>query len=195
MEARIIKNEIFRSVRIALGTLGVVAASAVMTSCDDFFEQESKHVIFTENSHLNGATDTIYSVVGIMNKMQAVADRTILLGEARGDLVDITETTSSDLRDVALFNVGSENKYNQPRDYYAVINNCNYFIAHVDTALKNNRNEKIFLKEYAAVKAFRAWTYLQLALNYGSVPFVTEPVLTKEEADRDYPRMDIKAIS
>lgn len=195
MEARIIKNEIFRSVRIALGTLGVVAASAVMTSCDDFFEQESKHVIFTENSHLNGATDTIYSVVGIMNKMQAVADRTILLGEARGDLVDITETTSSDLRDVALFNVGSENKYNQPRDYYAVINNCNYFIAHVDTALKNNRNEKIFLKEYAAVKAFRAWTYLQLALNYGSVPFVTEPVLTKEEADRDYPRMDIKTIS
>ena len=129
-----------------------------------------------------------------MNKMQAIADRTILLGEVRGDLVDITDVTNSDLRDVALFNVGNENKYNQPRDYYAIINNCNYFIANVDTALKNNRNEKIFLKEYAAVKAFRAWTYLQLALNYGSVPFVTEPVLTKEDADREHPRADIKTI-
>lgn len=195
MEARNIKNEIFRSVRVAFGALSVVVASSAMVSCSDFFEQESKHVIFTEDSHLNGATDTIYSVVGIMNKMQAIADRTILLGEVRGDLVDITDVTASDLRDVALFNVGSENKYNQPRDYYAIINNCNYFIANVDTALKNNRNERIFLKEYAAVKAFRAWTYMQLALNYGSVPFVTEPILTKEAADRDYPRYDIKAIS
>lgn len=194
MEARFFKKEIFHSVRVAFGALCVVAASAVMTSCSDFFEQESKHVIFTDDDHLVGATDTIYSVVGIMNKMQAIADRTILLGEVRGDLVDITDVTNSDLRDVALFNVGNENKYNQPRDYYAIINNCNYFIANVDTALKNNRNEKIFLKEYAAVKAFRAWTYLQLALNYGSVPFVTEPVLTKEDADREHPRADIKAI-
>lgn len=194
MEARIIKKEILRSVRVAFGALCVVAASSAVTSCSDFFEQESKHVIFSDGNHLIGATDTIYSVVGIMNKMQAVADRTILLGEARADLMDITDVTASDLRDVALFNVNSENMYNQPRDYYAIINNCNYFIAHVDTALKNNRNEKIFMKEYAAVKAFRAWTYLQLALNYGSVPFVTEPVLTKEDADRDYPRMDINGI-
>lgn len=194
MEARIIKKEILRSVRVAFGALCVVAASSAVTSCSDFFEQESKHVIFSDGNHLIGATDTIYSVIGIMNKMQAVADRTILLGEARADLMDITDVTASDLRDVALFNANSENMYNQPRDYYAVINNCNYFIAHVDTALKNNRNEKIFMKEYAAVKAFRAWTYLQLALNYGSVPFVTEPVLTKEDADREYPRMDIKGI-
>ncbi|MBR6605344.1 MAG: RagB/SusD family nutrient uptake outer membrane protein, partial [Prevotella sp.] len=174
MEARNIKKEILRSVRVAFGALCIVAASSAVTSCSDFFEQESKHVIYSDKDHLVGATDTMYSVIGIMNKMQAVADRTILLGEARGDLMDITEVTSSDLRDVALFNVGSENMYNQPRDYYAIINNCNYFIANADTALKNNRNEKIFMKEYAAVKAFRAWTYLQLALNYGSVPFVTE---------------------
>ncbi|MBR2016398.1 MAG: RagB/SusD family nutrient uptake outer membrane protein [Prevotella sp.] len=194
MEARNIKKEILRSVRVAFGALCIVAASSAVTSCSDFFEQESKHVIYSDKDHLVGATDTMYSVIGIMNKMQAVADRTILLGEARGDLMDITEVTSSDLRDVALFNVGSENMYNQPRDYYAIINNCNYFIANADTALKNNRNEKIFMKEYAAVKAFRAWTYLQLALNYGSVPFVTEPILTKEAADRDYPRMDIKGV-
>jgi hypothetical protein len=39
------------------------------------------------------------------------------------------------------------------------------------------------MKEYAAVKAIRAWTYLQLALNYGRVPFVTEPLLSREEAE------------
>ena len=37
------------------------------------------------------------------------------------------------------------------------------------------------MKEYAAVKAFRAWTYLQLALVYEKVPFVTEPITSMEQ--------------
>ncbi|MDD3387107.1 MAG: RagB/SusD family nutrient uptake outer membrane protein, partial [Prevotella sp.] len=92
------------------------------------------------------------------------------------------------------FNIGDGNKYNNPRDYYAVINNCNLYIAKADTALKNNRNQNIFIREYAAVKAYRAWTYLQLAINYGRVPFVTEPILTKEQNDATYETKDIKEV-
>lgn len=164
------------------------------SSCSDFFNEDSNYVINADQDHLNNATDTIYSVVGILNKLQAIADRTILLGEARGDLVTVTDATTSDLRDVANFNIGDDNQYNVPSDYYAIINNCNYFIARVDTAMKNNRNENVFKKEYAAVKAIRAWTYLQLAINYGKVPFVTTPILTKEESERTYPTKDIQGI-
>ena len=165
-----------------------------VTSCGDFFDQDSEQVIYADKGHLGNATDTIYSVTGILDKLQNLSDRTILLGELRGDLMDINSTTSSDLRDIALFQIGDSNVYNSPRDYYAVINNCNYFIAKVDTALKNNRNEYIFVREYAAVKAFRAWTYLQLVINYGRVPFVTEPILSKEEADRDHATKDIREV-
>lgn len=165
-----------------------------VTSCGDFFDQDSEQVIYADKGHLGNATDTIYSVTGILDKLQNLSDRTILLGELRGDLMDINSTTPSDLRDIALFQIGDSNVYNSPRDYYAVINNCNYFIAKVDTALKNNRNEYIFMREYAAVKAFRAWTYLQLAINYGRVPFVTEPILSKEEADRDHATKDIREV-
>ena len=175
-------------------TAGVLASAFALTSCEDFFDQESEYVIYEEGNALNNPADTIYSVIGIANKLQVIADRTILLGEVRGDLVDVTDATNSDLRDVAMFKINSENKYNNPRDYYAIINNCNYFIAKADTALKNNRNEAIFLREYAAVKGFRAWTYLQLVLNYGEVPFVTTPILTKEEADAEYPVKGIKEI-
>lgn len=163
-------------------------------SCSDFFNEDNEYIINADQDHLNNATDTIYSVVGILNKLQAIADRTVLLGEARGDLVDVTDATSSDLRDVASFNIGDGNQYNVPRDYYAIINNCNYFIAKVDTAMKNNRNENVFKKEYAAVKAIRAWTYLQLVINYGKVPFVTTPILTKEQAELTYPTKDIQGI-
>jgi hypothetical protein len=164
------------------------------SACSDFFDQDSSQVIYADKGHLGNATDTVYSVIGIMNKLQSIADRTILLGEVRGDLIDVTANASADLHELAMFNVSDDNIYNSPRDYYSIINNCNYFLAKADTTLKNNRNEFIFKKEYAAVKAFRAWVYLQLVLNYGEVPFVVEPILTKAEADMDYPVKDIKGV-
>ena len=168
--------------------------AGVMSSCSDFFEQDSNRIIYADDSHLNNPSDTLYSMVGILTKLQALADRTILLGEMRGDPVAINEHTAADLRNLALVEIDADNMYNNPSDYYAVINNCNYYIANADTAKKNNRNEKIFLKEYAAAKSIRAWTYLQLALNYGEVPFVTTPILTKEQAERDYPKMRLTEI-
>ena len=169
--------------KLFCGCLVCCGITATFTSCDDFFNQESDDVLYAEKEHLNNAVDTIYSVTGILTKLQALADRTILLGEVRGDLVDLTTEASNDLREVATFSISDDNMYNKPSDYYAVINNCNYFITHVDTAMKSNRNENIFMKEYAAVKAIRAWTYLQLVLNYGQVPFYTEALLSKEEAE------------
>lgn len=169
--------------------------SSTLTSCSDYFDTESTHYIDGEKNHLVTATDTIYSVIGILNKLQAIGDRTILLGEMRGDLVTVNDHTSSDLRDVALFQIGDDNIYNQPRDYYAIINNCNYYIAKADTTKKNNRNEVLFLREFAAVKAIRAWTYLQLVTTYGKVPFVTEPIMSELDADLSrYPMYDIQQV-
>lgn len=181
-----------------LGVLTIAGCLLFMsglTSCSKFFDVDSDYVINADDDHLGNATDTIYSVTGIINKMQAIADRTILLGELRGDLVTVSNDAPADLQELASFTISDENVYNNPRDYYAIINNCNYFINRVDTAQKNNRNEHLFKKEYAAVKAFRAWTYLQLAINYGSVPFFTEPILTINDANiSKYPKKDIQAI-
>lgn len=179
---------------ILIPCLLLSATLGLSTSCEDMLTQNSDNVIYSDSEHLIDATDTLYSVAGIISKMQVIADRTVLLGELRGDLVKVNSNASSDLRNVSLFNINDSNAYNSPKDYYAVINNCNYFLAKADTALTNNRNEKIFSKEYAAVKAYRAWTYLQLALNYGEVPFVTDPILTKLDAEKTYPTKDIQGI-
>ncbi len=165
-----------------------------LTACDKFLYEESDQVIYSDDHRLNSDADTLFTISGIMNKMQAIADRTILLGEVRGDLVNVTDYATDDLRQLASFNIGSTNKYNKVRDYYAVINNCNYFLAKADTALRNNRNEYIFMKEFAAVKTFRAWTYLQLVLNYGNVPFILQPILTQEESEQNFPMYDLQQI-
>ena len=99
-----------------------------LVSCSDVFDVESNYISETDYDHIKTASDTIYSVTGILNSLQAIADRTILLGEVRGDLMSVTDVTDADLRNVANFNITDNNKYNTPADYYAVINNCNYFI-------------------------------------------------------------------
>lgn len=181
---------------VCCGVAAALMALPMLTSCEDFFTQESSDVLYADQEHLNLSEDSIYSVTGVLTKLQTLADRTILLGELRGDLVDLTEVADKNLREILDFNVSDDNIYNNPSDYYAVINNCNYFIAKADTALRNNRGEFIFMKEYAAIKAIRAWTYLQLAINYGKVPFYTEPLLSKEEAEaaEKQPRADIQTI-
>jgi hypothetical protein len=144
-------------------------------------ETESDLVEFEEDHTLNHATDSVYSVMGIINKMQIIADRIVLLGEVRGDLVLPTAAANSDLKRLSEFNFSEKNRYNQISDYYAVINNCNYFLAHIDTAMER-RGRNLFMREYAAVKSYRAWTYLQLAQAYGKVPLILKPLMTEREA-------------
>lgn len=174
-------------------SVGILSLTS-LTGCQDLFNLDSEQVLFTEDNTLDAPTDTVYSVIGILNKLQRIADRTVLLGEIRADLVSLTPDASLQLQALANFTAGTDNVYNAPEDYYAVINNCNYFIANVDTSLKK-RNNPVFMKEYAAIKSFRAWTYLQLAQVYGSVPFITEPILTEKQASFDYEKKDVKAIA
>jgi len=158
-----------------------VFSALIFAGCSDVLDTDSELVEFQEDNRLNQPTDSVYSVMGIIYKLQALADRTALLGELRADLVTPTAEASSDLKALSAFESDAENAYNKISDYYAVINNCNYYLATVDTTL-TKRGQSVFQTEYAAVKAFRAWTYLQLSLVYGDVPLVTEPVLTEKEA-------------
>ena len=154
----------------------------LLTGCSSMLETDSDLVEYEKDNTLDHATDSVYSTMGIVNKMQIIADRVVLLGELRGDLVVTTESATSDLKRLAAFDNSEANKYNVVSDYYAIINNCNYFLAHADTTMQR-RGRQLLLSEYAAVKSFRAWTYLQLAMIYGRVPLVLTPLMTEQEAN------------
>ena len=98
--------------------------------------------------------------MGILKSVQEVGDRQVLLNELRADLLAISETKAVvDIQELSksVFNVET-NKYLDVKDYYAIINNCNIYLARVDTTLEKN-NVKLMLPEYVAVKSVRAWTY------------------------------------
>ena len=178
-----------------LGAAFFILQFSFFISCSDMLEPESDLVEYEENHTLNHATDSVYSVMGIINKMQVIADRVVILGEVRGDLIQTTLAASTDLKRLSAFDFKEANKYNQVSDYYAVINNCNYYLAHIDTAMER-RGRNLFMREYAVVKSYRAWTYLQLALAYGKVPLMLQPVMTEKDAHEAMLQtpVDIQAI-
>ena len=178
-----------------------VALAAVMlagvTSCEDLLRVDSKVVMYDYQNTLNHATDTVYSVMGIIKQMQKIADRSVIMGELRGDLVTISDHASDDLRDLYNYNFANlraTNKYNNPADYYAVINNCNFFLAKVDTTYERN-HKNVFLREYITVLSYRAWTYLQLAQIYGRVYYIDKPVLSGDMGSQSWELMDIKTLA
>ena len=175
---------------IALATTLV----AGVTSCEDILKVDSKTYMFDYQNTLDSPVDTVYSVLGVIKNLQKIADRTVILGEIRGDLVTISDHASEDLRELYSYDFGSvksTNKYDQAVDYYAIINNCNFFINKVDTTF--TRNQKQVMKgEYITMLCYRAWAYLQLAQIYGQVPYFDKPITGDNAASGV--KMNIKDI-
>ena len=124
------------------------------TACEDMLDVSSTSIQYEDQHTLNSAGDSLYSVAGSLSKLQNIADRTVLLGELRADLVTDNENTEKDLRELINHDVKAGNAYLDYSDYYAVINNCNYYLAHADTAYIKN-GERIFIKEYIMNILFR----------------------------------------
>ena len=158
-----------------------MAATVSFTAC----EVDTTTVMFEEDHDFSQPGDTVFSMLGILDKVQDVVEKGVLLGELRGDLVkpDPFVGTSSAWVDLTRFENLENATFNRYRDYYAIVNNCNFYLERADAEMER-RGQKVFLKEYAAVSAYRAWAYLQLALLYGEVPFYTQPLLSYSEIEQ-----------
>ena len=160
----------------------LLSGTFLFSSCDDMLNVDSNRVEYEFDDW--ELSDSVYSVLGILKAVQNVGDRQILINELRADLVAVNEAKAVvDIQELSRSEFNLEtNKYLDVKDYYAIINNCNIYLARVDTTLEKN-NVKLMLPEYVAVKSVRAWTYLQLVINYNNVPYFTEPILTHSDAE------------
>ncbi len=162
--------------------LGIMVVLMFTTSCENFLDPDSDQIEILDGTQLQSPSDTLYTMIGIFNQLENLAERYVILGELRGDLMSITEDASSDIREVYNFNISEDNQYNAKDDYYMVINQCNYLITTIDTSIVS-MGENVMYEEFAAAKAIRAWTYMQLALNYKTVKYYDNAILTIADAE------------
>ncbi len=171
-----------------------IATLPVFYACSDMLDTDYDGLAPKDN--LDSPNDSLYYLTGIMKEMKAAADRYVLLGELRGDLLDVTANSDLDMIAINNFTATAKNKYVTDTAYYKVINLCNYYLQRVDTNIMAV-GVKPMLREYAAVKAMRAWTYMQIALNYGTVSYYEEPLLEMKDLSKikNLPQYDYKGLA
>ncbi|QES88290.1 RagB/SusD family nutrient uptake outer membrane protein [Rhizosphaericola mali] len=154
--------------------IGISIILFCFAGCKKILNVNPEDLLSEENAYQD-IHDADAAVIGIYGQLTQLAEQYIVLNELRGDLTDITENANADLSEIALHNVKSGNKYADPRPFYSVILNCNDALYHFE---KMYTEKRITLEEYQArysdIGALRSWLYLQLGIQYGSIPYVTD---------------------
>lgn len=165
-----------------------------LMSCESVFESRSSSMMGDDGASIDSPDNSIYSVMGILSQVQQLGERSLLLGELRGDLMEATSAADADLQEISSFDVSEDNVYLLRRDYYNVINNCNLAIERMDTSVVYYQ-DCVLLPEYVAIRAYRAWTYWQMALAFGQVRWIDKPLLSFDEAMAEYPLKDYNEVA
>lgn len=166
--------------------LGVLAVAFSMYSCNSIFDVDSERFLKPDDHSIASPEEAIYGNAGVLSKLSKLSGQYVLLGELRADLMDVTKNADIYLKEINNFEFAPDNPYLNSKSYYEVINACNYVIQKIDTSIVIEA-EKVMYREYAAIKGIRAWTYMQLALNYGKVIYYEKPLLTLTDAEKQYP--------
>jgi hypothetical protein len=107
---------------------GFIALSFVIMlligSCERFFEPEQGLIIESED-FFKDWSEYRAAEMGLYSLQQSLVDQLVILGELRGDLVEITNNADRDLIEIYNFQFLKSNKYVSPINFYKLIGACN----------------------------------------------------------------------
>jgi len=152
--------------------------------CSSCIDTDLESVLDYDN-HYKTIPDADNAIVGLYGTFMKLAEQTVVLGELRGDLVDVTQNSTVELQEINTNSPSVSNKYADITNYYFVIQNCNDMMAGFDKMMAENRLTKDeHAERYSDVAAIRCWTYLQLGIHFGGAVYVTDPTVTIQDVEK-----------
>ncbi len=145
-------------------------------SCQDMLKADAEEVVEEAENYQN-KYDADNALWGLYGKVSNLAENVVVLNELRADLMDVTPNATSDQVAINDHTETANNKYCDPSLFYDVILNANDIIYHFDKMLAENKiSKEDYDARYSDAVAVRCWTYLQLGIQFGKVPYVTTPL-------------------
>lgn len=182
--------------RILLILTLVILVPAAMLSCSDALDAIDGNNVDADN-HYNTFNDADNAILGIYGKMMNLADRVIVLNELRADLMDVTSNATFDQAAINNHAVNGSNYYCDMAPFYEVVLNCNDALANFDKMKAENKlSAADYGYRYSDVMTVRCWVYLQLAIHFGTIPYITDPLLTVDDVKDDarFPLKDFNEV-
>ncbi len=169
---------------------GLALGSLILTlgfrSCEKFLNPE-QDIAITEDQLYSDWYEYRSVEMGLYALQQDLVEQLLVLGELRGDLLDITDNADADLVEVYNFSISKENKYASPIGLFKLISASNNFISILEkehpevldpTSAVNNYD-----RLYGEALCMRAWAYFNAVRIYGKVPFIPQSLTTIEEIE------------
>ena len=159
----------------------------LLSSCERFFEPEQGLVIdyddyFKDWNEYRSAEMGMYSI------QQDLVEQMVVLGELRGDLLEITRYADRDLIEVYNHQISQDNKYASPINFYRLIAATNGLAVKLEAehpeVLDPGSEESIYHRLYGEVLCMRAWAYFNAVRIYGRVPYVWPSLTSAEEIEK-----------
>jgi hypothetical protein len=168
----------------------VLLMSGLMSACLDALDEN----VVERDKHYNNFNDADNAILGIYGKLMGLVDRVIILNELRADLLDITPNATNDMAAISNHTAAVDNKYCDVAPFYEVILNCNDALSSFDRMKQENKlSPADYVYRYSDVATVRCWVYLQLAIHFGSVPYITDPLQTVSDL-QDVTKFPLKSL-
>jgi hypothetical protein len=174
----------------------LVCSLLTVFSCKKVFDLKSQDQVDAVNAYQN-VYDANAAVIGIYGQFMNLADRYVVLNELRADLMSPTANADKYLKQLNEHSETTDNPWADPKPWYKVIQNCNDAMYHFDDMLKTGKLKPVdYQQRYSDVGSLRCWLYLQLGIQYGSVPYVTDPItnLTDLNDASKFPRLSFNQL-
>lgn len=147
----------------------------MLVSCEKFFDPDQE-IVVNEDDFFKEWSEFRSAELGLYALQQELVDQIMILGELRGDLVEITGNADRDLIEIYNFEISKENKYASPENFYKLIANCNNLLQKViikePNVLNINAPVNNYDRLYGEVQCMRAWAYFNAVRIYGKVPYI-----------------------
>ena len=167
-----------------LGTL--VVSLIILSSCENFLNPEQA-INITEDKLYVDWHEYRSVGMGLYGMQSELVEQLVVLGELRGDLLQVTENAEADLVEIYNFNISKDNKYASPAPFFKLVAACNNFIRILEDKHPEVTDPEgqvtNYHRLYNEVLCMRAWTYFNAVRIYGKVPFIHESLTTNEEID------------
>lgn len=157
-----------------------------LSACKDFFNPEQE-LFITSDKLFDDWYEYRAVEMGLYAIQSDLVEQLLILGELRGDLLQVTPYADPDLIEIYNFNISKENKYASPTNFFKLISACN----NLKRVLEKNHPEVLdpesvvtnYDRLYGEVLCMRAWAYFNAVRIYGKVPFIPESLTTIDETN------------
>ncbi len=148
-----------------------------LVSCEDFLLTDNDLVLI-EDDIPRDQVELRATTLGLYALQQELVEQIVILGELRGDLLEVTRSADPDLREINNFHISPNNRYVDPSNFYRLIAASNKVIRILEDRYLSQIDSLVGITDYHRMLGeaicMRSWAYFNAARIYNEIPYIPE---------------------